>query len=588
MSGPARISAACSDRRTLAAIRSKRCSRRSKASSIHGASTRAMRGESNVSTTGQVRLFEYEIDGRSVLRITRREDVKGEFVAEVVPYHVQVTRVAVDARIDADAPSLFAAMSAAGEQPELSVLLADIFSGEVDFNNDLQPGDRVRLLTERAVRDGRLIGYGAIQAAELDNDGRHLLAFRFQPTGAPPGYYDAEGPSLSASSSARHSGSTRESPQASLRAASTRSCTSSARTSAWTTAPPLARRSWRCRRRGVVRRLDRRRRTHDTDSSCERVRERLPAPLGLRSWHSGGSPRVAGPAHWEGRHDGAGHRPAPALRTPKGRGCGEPEQEHKKMPPGEPIPAAQMAAFRAARDRRDRAGLQPNAGTPRARATERAEVVAAAEGTRRFCRRATEDTEKAFRRREARVKTRTTSRMSEAVSTCRSFDWPLVSSARFAPPVSPSGTRPSAHMRRILSAASVAARRLRRHSCRIVIPMARFFRFERFVPRRRRRGGRCCALRRRQHRRGAPAGVRRAAQFSARLSRRDRSAAVDRSVCAVVYDSRGRNFDRLKTSAPLVVEDAPSLYFYRLRMGRHVQTGVAASSRSTTTMPTSS
>ena len=43
----------------------------------------------------------------------------------------------------------------------------------------------------------------------------------------------------------------------------------------------------------------------------------------------------------------------------------------------------------------------------------------------------------------------------------------------------------------------------------------------------------------------------------------------------IVYETAGRNYARLKTSAPLVVEDAPSLYFYRLRMGRHVQTGVA-------------
>src|SRR6185436_20568655 len=37
-----------------------------------------------------------------------------------------------------------------------------------------------------------------------------------------------------------------------------------------------------------------------------------------------------------------------------------------------------------------------------------------------------------------------------------------------------------------------------------------------------------------------------------------------------------QNLDRLKSAAPLVVEDAPSVYFYRLRMGSHVQTGLAA------------
>src|SRR5215468_9208762 len=40
-----------------------------------------------------------------------------------------------------------------------------------------------------------------------------------------------------------------------------------------------------------------------------------------------------------------------------------------------------------------------------------------------------------------------------------------------------------------------------------------------------------------------------------------------------VYETARRNYQRLRSAAPLVVEDQPSLYFYRLRMGSHVQTG---------------
>src|SRR4051812_45812577 len=36
-----------------------------------------------------------------------------------------------------------------------------------------------------------------------------------------------------------------------------------------------------------------------------------------------------------------------------------------------------------------------------------------------------------------------------------------------------------------------------------------------------------------------------------------------------------RNFERLRSEAPLVQEDTPSLYFYKLRMGTHEQTGLA-------------
>jgi len=41
-----------------------------------------------------------------------------------------------------------------------------------------------------------------------------------------------------------------------------------------------------------------------------------------------------------------------------------------------------------------------------------------------------------------------------------------------------------------------------------------------------------------------------------------------------VYQQAVQNFDRLKASAPFVVETEPSLYVYRLEMGAHAQTGV--------------
>ena len=43
----------------------------------------------------------------------------------------------------------------------------------------------------------------------------------------------------------------------------------------------------------------------------------------------------------------------------------------------------------------------------------------------------------------------------------------------------------------------------------------------------------------------------------------------------VVYETAVRNFARLREEAPLVLEETPSLYFYKLRMGAHEQTGLA-------------
>lgn len=45
---------------------------------------------------------------------------------------------------------------------------------------------------------------------------------------------------------------------------------------------------------------------------------------------------------------------------------------------------------------------------------------------------------------------------------------------------------------------------------------------------------------------------------------------------AEVYDRAARNFNELRHSAPLVVEETPAVYFYRLTMNGRSQTGVAA------------
>ncbi|MGH8527235.1 MAG: DUF1015 domain-containing protein, partial [Gammaproteobacteria bacterium] len=45
---------------------------------------------------------------------------------------------------------------------------------------------------------------------------------------------------------------------------------------------------------------------------------------------------------------------------------------------------------------------------------------------------------------------------------------------------------------------------------------------------------------------------------------------------ARVYQRARENFQKLRDTAPLVLEDEASLYFYRLRMGAHEQTGLTA------------
>src|SRR5579864_6161398 len=97
--------------------------------------------------TGALRRFEYEINGDRYLRVARAAD--SALVAEVLPIPKIRRTDVIRGRITRDAASLVAAMDAAGETIDLTLALADIFGGEIDFSTDLQPGDAFQVVVER-------------------------------------------------------------------------------------------------------------------------------------------------------------------------------------------------------------------------------------------------------------------------------------------------------------------------------------------------------------------------------------------------------------------------------------------------------
>jgi murein DD-endopeptidase MepM/ murein hydrolase activator NlpD len=145
--------------------------------------------------TGEVRGFEYEIDGDRFLRVGRAPD--DALVARVLPIPKTRSVEVVTGSIDRNASSLSAAMSAAGETIDLTLAMADIFGGEIDFSTELQPGDEFELTVEKQYRDDHVFGgYGPILAAEFKNAGRRVRAVRFAPEGGTPAYYDEHGISM--------------------------------------------------------------------------------------------------------------------------------------------------------------------------------------------------------------------------------------------------------------------------------------------------------------------------------------------------------------------------------------------------------
>ncbi len=136
---------------------------------------------------GRLDRLAVRLDLRSEIRLHRARD--GVEVHRLDrPVESRVARV--EGEISS---SLFGAVEAAGESPELAVRLAEIFQWDIDFFRDLRRGDRFVLLVERETVDGRLYRYGPIYAARFLNGGRELDAILYRGPDGRPGYYDLEG-----------------------------------------------------------------------------------------------------------------------------------------------------------------------------------------------------------------------------------------------------------------------------------------------------------------------------------------------------------------------------------------------------------
>ena len=151
-----------------------------------------------LSIDGLLKELEYQIDADRFLRIVSRDRTAPEKLdAEVLRYEKDTRVTAIRGRIDREHPSLIAAVDAAGERVQLAISLAELFGGQLDFENDVQPGDSFEVLFETSAYQGEFAGYGAILAAKFVNEGKEYQAYRWvHPGTKKAGYYDEAGRSL--------------------------------------------------------------------------------------------------------------------------------------------------------------------------------------------------------------------------------------------------------------------------------------------------------------------------------------------------------------------------------------------------------
>jgi murein DD-endopeptidase MepM/ murein hydrolase activator NlpD len=140
---------------------------------------------------------------RAVHRVTVRQGPADEWTVERLPdgtlsgskrpvvLTTETARVAVTI-----ASSLYESLEKGGEDPNLAVLAADVLAWDVDFYQDVRAGDRVRMVVEKVLADGKLLRYGEVLAAEYDGTatGRKRL-FRYTDPAGQTSYFDDEGQS---------------------------------------------------------------------------------------------------------------------------------------------------------------------------------------------------------------------------------------------------------------------------------------------------------------------------------------------------------------------------------------------------------
>ncbi|TAD87816.1 MAG: M23 family metallopeptidase [Alphaproteobacteria bacterium] len=115
----------------------------------------------------------------------------GAWAANIIPRRLERETVRVSGTIT---HSLARAADQSGLPAELLVEMVRQFSYDVDFQRDIQPGDRFDVVFERLRDpDGEVVRAGPLVAASLTLSGQAQRIFRFTPRGGEPEYFGPGG-----------------------------------------------------------------------------------------------------------------------------------------------------------------------------------------------------------------------------------------------------------------------------------------------------------------------------------------------------------------------------------------------------------
>lgn len=132
----------------------------------------------------------YQLDDERTLVLSREGQAWSSEV-ELIPYTTTPAWVGLEIR-----SSLWDAVIEAGLLPVDLVRIAGIFEYLVDFNTELQPGDKVQLVGEIRSSVGRPDKLGVLHAVRFASASKRIEAVRFPREGEDDAYYMADGTAL--------------------------------------------------------------------------------------------------------------------------------------------------------------------------------------------------------------------------------------------------------------------------------------------------------------------------------------------------------------------------------------------------------
>ena len=143
------------------------------------------------SLNGGLNALERRLNDTETLSVARAAG--GEFAASVIANPLEIHTTALHGRIDS---SLYRTVNDLGASDLIASELAEVFRYDLDFAQELQPGDSFTIVLEQMWRDGRFLRDGEILAAEFVNNGRSYRALRYALPDGRHEYYTPEGRSV--------------------------------------------------------------------------------------------------------------------------------------------------------------------------------------------------------------------------------------------------------------------------------------------------------------------------------------------------------------------------------------------------------